>query len=148
MYADRLPGAMMEEKEFSLVWHYRRADLEQGAIVAHELMDDLLNFTGNIDVQVVQGSKTVEVRAAGIGKAPAARTWLREGEFDFILAVGDDRDEEDMFSVLPEGADSIRVGITRTNARFNLRGPGDVVKLLEELRWAAVQPKAAVNQRR
>jgi trehalose 6-phosphate synthase/phosphatase len=145
MYADRLPGALVEEKEASLVWHYRRADVEQGAQVARALTDDLLNFTGNIDVQIVQGSKTVEVRSSGVGKAAALRHWLRDQEFDFVLAIGDDHDDEELFTALPARGYSIRVGIGRTNAHFNLREPKEVIKLLEELRWAQSPPKAAVN---
>lgn len=146
MYAERLPGAQVEEKEFSLVWHYRRADVEQGALVARALTDDLLNFTGNIDVQVVQGSKSVEVRSSGVGKAAALRHWLRDQEFDFVLAVGDDHDDEELFAALPAQGFSIRVGIVRTAARFNLREPKDVIKLLQALRWAENPSKAAVHQ--
>ena len=137
-YADRLPGAFVEEKEYSLVWHYRRADSEQGMVVARELMDDLLLFTGNIDVKVVQGNKTVEVRSLGLAKSLAARSWLRNGEFDFILAIGDDHDDEELFGVLPQHAYAIRVGITQTAARFNLREPKEVVMLLEALTEAHV----------
>jgi trehalose 6-phosphate synthase/phosphatase len=144
-YADRLPGAFVEEKEFSLVWHYRRADSEQGMVVARELMDDLLLFTGNIDVKVVQGNKTVEVRSSGLAKSLAARTWLRDGEFDFILAVGDDHDDEELFGVLPQQAYSIRVGITQTAARFNLREPREVVTLLEALTEAHALTRRAAS---
>src|SRR5262249_30173309 len=31
LYVDRLPGALLEEKEFSLAWHYRKADPEQAS---------------------------------------------------------------------------------------------------------------------
>ena len=145
-YAERLPGALVEEKEYSLVWHYRRADVEQGAMVARSLTDDLLNFTGNIDVQVVQDNKSVEVRSAGVGKAAALRYWLRDEEFDFVLAIGDDHDDEELFAALPAHSFTLRVGIVRTAARFNLREPNDVVKLLEELRWAQSSSKAATHQ--
>lgn len=145
VYADRLPGALVEEKEYSLVWHYRRADVEQGALVARALTDDLLNFTGNIDVQVVQGSKSVEVRSSGVGKAAALGDWLRDQEFDFVLAVGDDHDDEELFAALPAQSFSIRVGIVRTAAQFNLREPKDVIKLLETLRWAENPPRLAAH---
>ena len=133
MYVDRLPGAFIEDKDFSLVWHYRAADPEQAMVVAREVADDLLSFTGNIDVQIVHGSKTVETRSAGISKAKVAQAWLSKQDFDFILAVGDDNDDEDIFNILPAHAHSVRVGVARTKARFNLREPWEVVKLLEEL---------------
>ena len=34
LYVDRLPGALLEEKEFSLAWHYRRADPDQASLRA------------------------------------------------------------------------------------------------------------------
>lgn len=132
-YADRLPGSFVEEKDFSLVWHYRATDPEQGVLVARELTDDLTTFTANIDVQVIQGNKIVEVRCTGMNKGIAAKEWLSKNRYDFILAIGDDRTDEDLFSVLPETAYSLRVGFTQTHARFNVRDPKDVVRLLEQL---------------
>ena len=114
--------------------------------MARVLTDDLLNFTGNIDVQVVQGRKSVEVRSSGVGKAAALRHWLRDQEFDFALAIGDDHDDEELFAALPPQGYSIRVGIVRTGAHFNLREPKEVIKLLEKLRWAQNPPKTAVDQ--
>lgn len=132
-YADRLPRAFVEEKEFSVVWHYRRADPELASARAKELVDDLVNFTANIDVQVLQGSKVVEVRCGGVNKGNAAVRFLAEHKFGFILAVGDDWTDEDLFKILPDTAYSIRVGIRQSYARFNLRSYVDVVELLKEL---------------
>lgn len=133
MYADRLPGAFVEEKEFSIAWHYRLADPELSSIRAKELVDDLVNFTANIDVQVLQGSKTVEVRNAGANKGIAGLHCISKRDFDFILAIGDDCTDEDLFRVLPETAYSIKVGMTPSCARFNLIDSLEVVRLLEQL---------------
>ncbi|MGH7886313.1 MAG: trehalose-phosphatase, partial [Candidatus Binatia bacterium] len=132
-YTDRVPGAWVEEKEFSLVWHYRVADEQRGILAARELTDDLIELTANIDVQVVQGNKTVEARSAGVHKGMASQTWLVKIPFDFILAIGDDMTDEDMFTVLPGRAWSIRVGNRPTRARFHLPGPDEVIQLLETL---------------
>jgi trehalose 6-phosphate synthase/phosphatase len=132
-YADRLPGALVEEKEYSIVWHYRTADPEQARPLVTELTDHLVNFTANIDVQVLQGSKVVEVRPAGVNKGLAALRWISNDKRDFILAVGDDRTDEDLFANLPEDTYSIRVGMTNTRARFNLRTVDEVIGLLNAL---------------
>jgi trehalose 6-phosphate synthase/phosphatase len=132
-YADRLPRAFVEEKEFSVVWHYRRADPELASTRVKELVDDLVNFTANIDIQILQGSKVVEVRCGGVNKGNAAVRFLAEHNFGFILAVGDDWTDEDLFKILPDTAYSIRVGIRQSYARFNLRSYVDVVELLKEL---------------
>jgi trehalose 6-phosphate synthase/phosphatase len=74
------------------------------------------------------------------------RHWLRDEDYDFILAVGDDHDDEELFAALPVHGISIRVGIVRTIANFNLREPKDVIKMLEELRWAQHPSKTVVRQ--
>lgn len=133
MYTDRLSGSFVEEKEYSLAWHYRMADPEMASIVAKELVDDLVNFTANIDVQVLQGNKVVEVRNAGLNKGDAGMYCKSKGDFDFIMAVGDDWTDEDLFKVLPETAYSIRIGMTQSYARFNLHNCSEVIKLVREL---------------
>jgi trehalose 6-phosphate synthase/phosphatase len=132
-YADRVPGAFVEEKEFSLVWHYRMADLEQGRPAARELTDHLLVFTASIDLQVLRGNKAIEIRKAGINKGGAVQRWIDKEPFDFILAIGDDSTDEDMFAVLPNWAYSFRVGDNRTRARFRLSEPSEVLGFLREL---------------
>ena len=133
IYADRLPGAFVEEKEFSLVWHYRAGDPEKARPAARELTDHLLAFTGNIDVQVLRGSKVIEIKNTGINKGIAVQHWLLKEHFDFILAIGDDSTDEEMFAVLPEAAYSFHIGTSLTRARFRLRDPHDVAQFLEEL---------------
>jgi trehalose 6-phosphate synthase/phosphatase len=131
-YADRLPGSFIEDKDFSLAWHYRMADNEVASIVTKELKDDLVNFTANIAVQIIQGNKVIEVRNLGIDKGEAGSLWIAENRFDFILAIGDDWTDEDLFKVLPEKAYSIRVGIVQTQAKFNMNDYTEVIELLKE----------------
>ncbi|HYK87842.1 MAG TPA: bifunctional alpha,alpha-trehalose-phosphate synthase (UDP-forming)/trehalose-phosphatase [Acidobacteriota bacterium] len=132
-YADRLPGAFVEEKEHSLAWHYRAADPDQSRPVAIELMDNLTQFTANIDIQVLKGNKVLEIRNAGVNKGRAAMNWISKASFDFILAVGDDWTDEDLFESLPAEAYTFRVGIAKSRARFNLRHPDEVHELLHSL---------------
>jgi trehalose 6-phosphate synthase/phosphatase len=129
-YADRLPGAFVEEKEYSLVWHYRAADPEQARPLAAELTDHLVHFTANIDIQVLQGSKVVEIRNAGVNKGNAALSWLSTGQFDFIIAIGDDWTDEELFAALPESAATLRVGLTNTRAQYNIPNSTEVLGLL------------------
>jgi trehalose 6-phosphate synthase/phosphatase len=133
LYMDRLPGALLEEKEFSLAWHYRRADLDQASLRAKELMDDLAGYTRNIDVQVLEGNKVIEVRNSGFNKGTAALEWLGADLPEFILGVGDDWTDEDLFRALPATAISVRVGLANTAARYYLSGPVSVRRILREL---------------
>ncbi len=133
LYVDRVPGSFIEEKDFSIAWHYRKSDPEQSSQQAKELMDTLVNLTANIDVQVMQGNKVVEIRNSGFNKGTAGMHWISKNEYDFILAIGDDFTDEDLFKILPDTAYSIRVGITQSYARFNLHNYVEVIELLREM---------------
>jgi trehalose 6-phosphate synthase/phosphatase len=129
--ADRLPGAFVEEKDYSVVWHYRQAEPELAVARAQELTDTLTQFTANMDLIVMPGHRNVEVRDAHISKGQGAMEFVRIQ--DFILAIGDDTTDEDMFRVLPKHAYTVRVGIVATHARFNVPDHEDVIGLLTRL---------------
>lgn len=132
-FVDRLPGSFVEEKEYSLVCHYRRADPELASLRAKELMGTLTALTANTELEVLQGSKVIEVKFASVNKGRAALSWIGGGGFDFILGVGDDWTDEDLFKALPEGAYSVKVGLGTSNAKFYLDSPEDVRQLLKGL---------------
>jgi trehalose 6-phosphate synthase/phosphatase len=133
LYVDRLPGALLEEKEFSLAWHYRRADPDQASQRAKELLDDLADYTRNIDVQVFEGNKVIEIRNTGVNKGTAAMEWLNGNAPDFILGIGDDWTDEDLFRALPQAAFTVRVGLANTAARYYLSNHTAVRRMLREL---------------
>ena len=130
LYTDRTPGAFIEEKTYSLVWHYRNTEPLLGTLRANELKDDLVYLTSNLGLAVVEGSKVIEIKNANINKGRAAQNWLLKQPWDFILAIGDDRTDEDLFEVLPPTAYSIKVGIGPSKARYNLFYQRDVLPLL------------------
>jgi trehalose 6-phosphate synthase/phosphatase len=109
------------------------ADHEMASIVSKELLDDLVNFTANIGVQVLKGNKVIEVRNSGMTKGDAGSYWISENEYDFILGIGDDWTDEDLFKVLPETAYSIKVGAAQSQAKHSLPGSSEVQSLLGEL---------------
>jgi trehalose 6-phosphate synthase/phosphatase len=133
LYSDRTAGSSVEEKDFSLVWHYRRADPELAYLREQELRDALLNMTENLDVGVFEGNKILEIRKVGVNKGRAAEFWISKQDWEFLLAAGDDYTDEEMFSVLPDRAYSIKVGINISKARFNVDTPNEVRSLLKEL---------------
>jgi trehalose 6-phosphate synthase/phosphatase len=145
LYVDRLPGALLEEKEFSLAWHYRRADPEQSPLRAKELLDDLAGYTRNIDVQVFEGNKVIEIRNSGVNKGSAGLEWLNQFSPDFILGIGDDWTDEDLFRALPPTAFSVRVGLASTAARYYLSSPATVRRMLHELSQGAREKIAATG---
>jgi trehalose 6-phosphate synthase/phosphatase len=135
-YKRRTPGALVEEKNFSLVWHYRRADPELASVRVAELKETLYFLTANLKVEVAEGNKIVEVKNAGINKGRAAMNWISRKEWDFMLAVGDDLTDEDLFRELPDRAYSIKVGLAPSRAKFRFKSQKEVRSLLKSLRDA------------
>jgi len=131
-YVDRTPGAFVEDKEFSLAWHYRLADAEFGLSQAQELLVSLSDAVANTALQVVQGKKIVEVKWIELNKGGAVGRFL-DPPPDFILAIGDDRTDEDMFRVLPPKALSVKVGRGESEAGARVSGPRQVLELLRGL---------------
>jgi trehalose 6-phosphate synthase/phosphatase len=132
-YVDRVPGSLLEEKDYSLAWHYRRAEPELGASRAKELIDDMVNYTANFDVQVLEGKKVVEVRNSGVNKGSAARLCVAAEEPDFILAAGDDQTDEELFQALPKSAVTVRVGAPHSHAAYHVVDSREMRDLLREL---------------
>ena len=132
-YVHRTPGSMVEEKEFALVWHYRRVVPGLAEARAAELRASLIELVADLRLDVLEGSKVVEVRNAGIGKGYAAARWLTRRKRDFVLAVGDDTTDEDMFAAMPADAYTIKVGARQSRARYRLDSPRAVRKLLERM---------------
>ncbi len=130
LYSDRTPGSFIEEKAHSLVWHYRKADSALGTLRANELKDNLVYLTSNLGLAVMEGNRVVEVGNVTVNKGRAAQYWLSKQKWDFILAVGDDRTDEDLFAVFPPRAYSIKVGLGPSKARFNLAEQREVLPLL------------------
>jgi trehalose 6-phosphate synthase/phosphatase len=126
-------GSSIEEKDYSLAWHYRGADPELGAQRAKELIDELTQFTANLDLQILEGKKVVEIRSAAINKGVATAELILRLEPDFILALGDDRTDEDVFRALPESATSVHIGAPPSNARYCLSEQSAVRGFLEQL---------------
>jgi trehalose 6-phosphate synthase/phosphatase len=132
-YADRTTGSLIEEKDFSLVWHYRRVDPELASVRAWELKDSLMHFTANLNLEVLEGNKVIEIKNVGINKGRAVLRWISKRKWDFILALGDDWTDEDLFAVLPKSAYSIKVGLAPSQAKYNLDSVAEVRSLLKEM---------------
>jgi trehalose 6-phosphate synthase/phosphatase len=138
-YVDRLPGAWVEERDFTLAWHFERTHPDLSTLRARELIDHLVSLTESSNLKVAEGSKVIEVRPAAMSKANACQPFLAR-EFDFILAIGADPSDENIFRQLPEHAHSIRTGIANTLARFNVYNQAHARQILQAL-VDAVEPE-------
>ncbi|MCC8410567.1 bifunctional alpha,alpha-trehalose-phosphate synthase (UDP-forming)/trehalose-phosphatase [Mucilaginibacter sp. UR6-1] len=136
MYVDRTPGAFIEEKNYSLVWHYRKVEKGLGELRTNELMNNLRYLINDRGLQLLPGNKVVEIKNIEINKGKATSAMLHNKEYDFIMALGDDHTDEDIFKALPDNSLTVKVGSNISAARFYLRNHHEVRHLLRSL----VQP--------
>ncbi len=133
IFVDRTPGSFIEEKEYSLVWHYRKADPKLALIRSGELKEAVRHSTSNLNLGILEGSKVIEIKNTGINKGRAALKWVKKKKWHFVMAIGDDWTDEDIFAVLPKSAYSIKVGLGVSHARYNVTLPSEVRELLKTI---------------
>lgn len=121
-FVDRCSGSFIEEKNASLVWHFRNVDEDFVNVRIHELKDNLFEILKNEPkLQMLEGNKILEVKSTLYDKGTSALTLLKKRDYDFILALGDDRTDEDLFAALPQKAFTIKVGTAISVAKYNLK---------------------------
>jgi trehalose 6-phosphate synthase/phosphatase len=81
----------------------------------------------------MEGHKVIEVKRAGYDKGSVALNLLGSAAYDFILAIGDDKTDEDLFRALPEQALTIKIGVMASLAKYNLKDQQQVVRFLDHL---------------
>jgi trehalose 6-phosphate synthase/phosphatase len=138
-YTDRTPGSFIEEKTYSLVWHYRRTDEGLGELRANELTNNLKYFVSDKGLQILQGNKVIEVKNSEINKGKAVLGWIENQQPELIIAIGDDYTDEDIFKALPDRAYTIKVGSNISAAKYYLNSHRDVRRLLKVLIQSAEQ---------
>jgi trehalose 6-phosphate synthase/phosphatase len=131
-YAERTPGARIEEKDFAIVWHYRNVANELASARNASLRYELKRLLGNTDIEVHNGAKIIEMKPRNVRKGAVAEDILALYPADFILCMGDDYTDEDMFRALPDEAFTIKVGLADTAARFQIASTDKVLDLLRK----------------
>jgi trehalose 6-phosphate synthase/phosphatase len=144
-YASRTPASLVEEKPAGLAWHYRASDPEFGAQQANELRLHLHELLSNAPVEILAGNKVIEVRPHGVNKGRIVPGILRRHPDAFLLAIGDDRTDEDLFAALPVGAASIHVGSADSRAGYRLPDVWRVRGLLTALGSDVMEREAGVS---
>jgi trehalose-phosphatase len=134
---DKVPGAQIERKKFSIAVHYRR--VAEGRVQeVEDAVDQVLG--GHAGLRKATGKKIFELQPDIDWHKGKALLWLLEKlELDrpgvLPLYVGDDVTDEDAFEVLEDKGLGLVVqeGDEPTRARYRLRNPGEVEQFLQDL---------------
>ncbi|VAI32240.1 unnamed protein product [Triticum turgidum subsp. durum] len=148
-YTETTDGSIIEDKETAIVWCYKDADRDFGSCQAKELHDHLESVLSNEPVSVKADLNYVEVKPQGVSKGLVAKRMLSTMQElglppDFVLCVGDDRSDEDMFEVITTAVDgpylspgatvfACTVGQKPSKAKYYLDEPADIKRMIRAL---------------
>jgi trehalose 6-phosphate synthase/phosphatase len=132
-YAERTPGARIEQKDFALVWHYRGVPTELAYARNASLRYELGRVLAGSDIGIHSGNKIIEIKPRGVHKGAVAEDLLALYPSEFVLCAGDDYTDEDMFRALPDEAYSIKVGLGETDARYQVAAITNILEILNRL---------------
>jgi trehalose 6-phosphate synthase/phosphatase len=133
LYSDRMPGSFIEEKDYSIAFHYRKCDPDMTADKLSEIRDALLTMTQTMSLGIQEGHKVLEVKDVRINKGMGVTSLLNRDHYDFILAAGDDKTDEDLFLILPSHAYTVKVGFGFTSAAYYVNDWNAMRSLLQQL---------------
>ena len=131
-FSDRTPGTFVEEKLNSIVWHYRKSDpeLANSRVVEFKTVFDSLSTDG---LNLMDMDKAIEIINAQVNKGSAVSEIISNKDYDFILCIGDDITDENMFESLPKNSYTIKVGKKKTSAKYYIKDPRQVKTFLSFL---------------
>jgi len=105
-FCDDVPQAFVEAKEYAITLHYRLSKKEDVKPKKQELREELDKLSAKYDtLDVRNGKKSLEARVSGITKGFIIREILssiEKQEVGFVLCMGDDVTDEDMFVELAQ----------------------------------------------
>jgi trehalose 6-phosphate synthase/phosphatase len=132
-FVEKTPRSSLEVKETALVWHYRKVDAWLASIRVPQLIQALITPCTREHLQIMKGNKIIEIKYPEYTKGSEVNRLLKDRYYDFILAMGDDVTDEDMFNALPVGSYTIKIGTLSDSARFNLLNQTDTLPFLRRL---------------
>lgn len=129
-------GSFVEEKDFSLVWHFRQIQQPLWPEDQLEILNALRSIIPGDDTATIYSEAAAfEIRSKGIDKG----RFLRNGPWydprvDFGLVLGDGQTDEDLFLEAPDNYVTIKVGHhANSAARYCLPSQADVMPFLTRL---------------
>jgi trehalose 6-phosphate synthase/phosphatase len=123
---DKTPGSKVEMKKTSIAWHYRNCDKWLAELREKQLINALMMPCSRLNLQIMRGNKVVEIKTIGVNKGTEATRLVNSDSYDFIMAMGDDITDEDMFHALPSDAITIKVASISDHARYSLSQRGAI----------------------
>ncbi|WP_085536166.1 bifunctional alpha,alpha-trehalose-phosphate synthase (UDP-forming)/trehalose-phosphatase [Massilibacteroides vaginae] len=133
LFVDKTLHSKLEVKNTALVWHYRNVDSWFASLREQQLVNALIEPCARLNLQILRGNKVVEIKSPQNTKGSETQRLLAQRDYDFILAMGDDITDEDIFRALPANAFTIKVGSVSEIARFFLNSQTETIPFLRRI---------------
>ncbi len=135
-YLDKTPGSFVEEKDFSLIWNFQKVIPELALVRKRQLKEELFPFLKESNLEIFEEDKFLEIRDEKINKKEIVLKWLEKENWDFILALGDNKSDEEIFKILPSFAFSFKIGLKISKAKFNLPSFKSAFSFLKKIEYS------------
>lgn len=126
-------GSQLEEKFYSIAWHYRSIADKIGPSDKKQILAAIRSLPEYGRFVINDSESTIELRTAGIDKGSSVARWVGGKHFDFVVAIGDSETDEDLFSIFGRDAFTIKVGIEPTKANYFVYQQQDVLQLISRM---------------
>ncbi len=130
---EKTPRSKLEIKDTAIVWHYREVDMWLAELRVNQLLNGLINPCSRHNLQIMKGNKIIEIKSSDFSKGSDARRLIVKEKYDFILSIGDDTTDEEMFLALPDNAITIKVGKNTKVAKYNLPNQSQTLTFLQKI---------------
>jgi trehalose 6-phosphate synthase/phosphatase len=131
-FSDLTPGSFVEDKQASLVWHYRNSEIEISSQQLREIKIHFLQMFSNRPVSMIQGNKAIEFRMQGISKANIVGKLLNHKTAEeTILSMGDDHSDGEIFSNYESKITFVAVGDMILNCDYRVHDYNEIRNLLK-----------------
>lgn len=138
---EKFNGSMVEVKDQSVAWHYRNVPKISNREI-EQLKTQFTPLVQTHNLQLLEGNKVIEIKPASFNKGTVVQQLLSLVKDAFMLAIGDDKTDEDIFQSIPSQAYTIKVGEPSTNARYYVRDQKKVLELLIKLLDGQNEPRS------
>jgi trehalose 6-phosphate synthase/phosphatase len=134
-YTTHTDGSWIEDKELAIVWHYDSADRDYGRMQAAELakyLDEVIDDP-LVEIDISDQNYVLEIKPCNISKGSTVSYILErtrmlpvdaipsdaKAPLPFVLCVGDDRSDEEMFMALDESVARLSQNATDSKAKIS-----------------------------
>ncbi len=126
-------GIIFENKEYSIVLHYRGAEKEEAITAKKQFLEICAPYKDAMEI--LEGSKVYELRPKGWDKGKGIERCMERKGIGKCIYVGDDVTDEDAFQFIRESGKGIGVVVGKkdTLAKYHIQNTEEVGKFMEWL---------------